>query len=214
MVGGAGNDTYVVSGKDQLSEASGGGTDTVKSGGSFTLGANLEKLILTGSANAGGTGNGGANTLTGNAGANSLSGLGGADTLLGLGGNDALRGGTGNDTLNGGGGNDAFVFDTALNATGNVDRIADFVHGADRIRLDDDVFTALAGATSLTAAQFRSGAGVTTAADADDRILYDTSTGALYYDRDGNGSAAAAIKFAVLAGSPDALSASDFAVIG
>jgi Ca2+-binding RTX toxin-like protein len=214
LVGGAGNDTYVVSGKDQLSEASGGGTDTVKSGGSFTLGANLEKLILTGSANAGGTGNGGANTLSGNAGANSLSGLGGADTLFGLGGNDALRGGTGNDTLNGGGGNDAFVFDTALNATGNVDRIADFVHGADRIRLDDDVFTALAGATALTAAQFRSGAGVTTAADADDRILYDTSTGALYYDRDGNGSAAAAIKFAVLAGSPDALSASDFAVIG
>ena len=74
MVGGTGNDTYVVdSSGDVVTESSTtGGTDTVQSSVSYTLGANVENLTLTGTGNINATGNTGDNTLTGNAGNNIL----------------------------------------------------------------------------------------------------------------------------------------------
>ncbi|MFM7274042.1 MAG: hypothetical protein ACKO4A_09315 [Gammaproteobacteria bacterium] len=112
--------------------------------------------------------------------------------------------------LEGGDGADAFLFDAPL--AGNIDTITDFSVGTDRIRLDDDVFTALQ-AGSLAASQFRSGEGVNTAGDADDRILYNTTTGALFYDPDGTGPLAP-IRFATLgvATHPE-LGAADFLVV-
>ena len=56
---------------------------------------------------------------------------------------------------------------------------------------------------------FRSG---TAAGDADDRIIYDSATGILYFDSDGSG-AAAQILFAVLDNKPATLAATDFEVI-
>ena len=82
-------------------EAAGGGSDTIISSISFDLsthGANVEDLILTGSAVTG-TGNALDNTIQGDSLANTLSGGAGNDTLTG-GGNDTLVGGTGNDTFN------------------------------------------------------------------------------------------------------------------
>jgi len=94
LIGGAGNDIYNVSvAGDIITEAAGGGTDTVRTTlGSYTLGANLENLTFTGAGNFTGTGNGQANTLTGGAGNDTLDGglnaAGGVDTLVGGAGDD------------------------------------------------------------------------------------------------------------------------------
>jgi Ca2+-binding RTX toxin-like protein len=151
--GGTGNDIHIVdSAGDTVAENTGEGTDTVKSTVTWTLGSNLENLILTGTAAINGTGNSLDNTLTGN-GANNvldgglgndwLNGGAGADTLNGGDGNDTLKGGDGNDTLNGGAGidtlngganSDTFVFGTL---TGGADTVQDFLSGTDKLRFLD-----------------------------------------------------------------------------
>ncbi len=89
MLGGTGNDTYIVDqASDRAIELAGQGIDLVKSKVSFTLGANVEKLTLTGSANINGRGNALANTLTGNAGNNVLESGAGADKHIGGAGAD------------------------------------------------------------------------------------------------------------------------------
>lgn len=98
LVGGLGNDTYIVGTGDTAVENAGEGTDTVQSSVSWTLAANLENLVLTGSANINGTGNAAANQITGNAGQNKLIGGDGNDTLNGAAGADTMEGGAGNDT--------------------------------------------------------------------------------------------------------------------
>ena len=142
LTGGAGDDTYVTNGGATLIEATNGGIDTVRSSVNITLGNNFENLVLTGTANINGTGNGLANVITGNDGNNTLSGGVGNDNLNGGAGNDTIIGGTGHDTMSGGVGNDTFVFKT-LNESGvgvgNNDLITDFQGindgGLDRIDL-------------------------------------------------------------------------------
>jgi trimeric autotransporter adhesin len=89
MLGGTGNDTYIVDDAgDVVTELTGGGVDTVRTDLSYTLGAFVDNLVLTGTADVNGTGNGDANSITGNAGINTLSGGAGIDTLIGLAGDD------------------------------------------------------------------------------------------------------------------------------
>ena len=107
----------------------------------------------------------------------------------------------------GNGGADTFAFTTALGA-GNVDHIANFVSGSDKVALDDALFIGLGGLGTFTPNAFFAG---TAAHDADDRIIYDNATGNLFYDADGNG-ATAAVLFAVLDSHP-VITASDFTVI-
>jgi Ca2+-binding RTX toxin-like protein len=101
MIGGAGDDTYYVdSAADEAIEAVGEGTDTVfVASMSYTLGSNVENLVLTGTASANGTGNDLRNVLTGNSGDNHLDGGAGVDTLIGGKGNDTYYIARYDDTL-------------------------------------------------------------------------------------------------------------------
>lgn len=155
------------------------------------------------------SGQAGNDGLSGGLGDDSLDGGTGNDWIYGDDGQDALIGGEGRDSLEGGAGNDSFRFDSALGAS-NVDTIVDFTTGTDVIALDDGIFTAFSGAGTVGADNFIAGDGVTAAADADDFLIQDTSTGALYYDADGNGAGFEAVQFAQV---NVLLSASDFAVV-
>jgi Ca2+-binding RTX toxin-like protein len=142
LTGGVGNDVFVVDqAGDKIVEAAGGGNDLVQSQVSYTLGANLENLTLTGTSAVNGTGNELANKLTGNGAANVLTGLGGNDTLNGGSGDDTLVGGDGADRLDGGSGADRMdggagddlyyvnttgdqVIESLSGTTGGIDRVS------------------------------------------------------------------------------------------
>jgi Ca2+-binding RTX toxin-like protein len=110
LVGGNGDDTYVVDDTgDIVDESSGSGIDTVFSSIDYSFAdalGEVENLILTGTDNINGTGNGLDNLITGNEGDNILDGDAGNDTLDGGNGNDSLNGGIGGDSLVGGDGED------------------------------------------------------------------------------------------------------------
>jgi len=221
LIGGLGNDTYIidltVAGKleDTITET--GGIDTLQLRGTttnttavtLTLDKTLENLnasaTVTSLLNL--TGNTFDNILTGNAANNVLSGLVGNDTLIGDAGNDKLMGGLGLDNLSGGLGNDTFVFDSALNASTNVDVITDFTSGADKLQLSAKIFAKVKGVKFADV--FHDTA--ITDSHVNNYIIYDSSTGIVSYDADGAG-AGAAVQFATLTGL-STLTASDFTVV-
>lgn len=189
----AGNDTYIVGTGAIVDEAAAGsnGTDTVQS--AFTVDltnttrfkGTIENVTLTGTSavNAIAANNTVANKLTGNIKANVLDGKGGADI---------------------------FVFNTAF-GSGNIDTVKGYTKGLDKLHLDDAIFKGLG--TAVEAAEFRKGAGITTAANADQHLIYNTTNGALYWDFDGNkAGGVAAVHFATLTDKP-ALDHLDFAIV-
>jgi Ca2+-binding RTX toxin-like protein len=127
--GGAGDDLYIVDNpNDAVVENADGGTDRIAAWLDFTLGDNVENLILKGGGDLSGTGNARGNEIFGNDGNNILYGGAGTHTEPGITGSDLLRGGAGNDL---------FVFralsDSLVSSSRDV--IRDFLIGADQIDL-------------------------------------------------------------------------------
>ncbi|WP_442578534.1 calcium-binding protein [Mesorhizobium sp. ASY16-5R] len=215
--GGGGNDT--LGGGDGNDLLSGGIGADYLSGGSGTDTASYASAaagVTVGlAAPAGNTGEAAGDTfnsvenLEGSGFGDRLSGNSAANAISGLNGADVIDGGAGSDTLTGGGGKDYFVFTSTLGPT-NIDIITDFSAADDTIRLDNAIFAAVGATGALASGYFRANA-TGTAQDANDRILYETDTGKLFYDADGNG-AGAAIHFATLTGNPT-ITAADFQVI-
>lgn len=228
LKGRGGNDIYYIKTGDVFEEAVNEGLDTVIVGSSYTLkeDAQIEVLRLenvSSKTSAHLTGSNIDNDIIGHGGTNTLKGLAGNDLVKASSGNDRVEGGRGSDTLYGGSGNDklyggtgtgkdVFVFDTALSRTKNVDQIYDFNPKYDSIQLENKIFTKL-GKGSIKGVKFKSDMFVksTQAQDREDRIVYDSKAGALYYDKDGTGSAAQ-VKIATLSKNLK-LTASDFFVI-
>ena len=192
LIGLDGDDTYRIFGqRDVVLESAGGGNDIIFTSGNYQLAAGVEVETLsthqhnsTLAMNL--TGNELNNLVIGNFGANRLDGGGGSDTLIGFAGDDVFR----------------FA---ATPTAGAVVTIQDYNNGADVILLDTKAFTAIAGGP-LASSSIAIGAA---AADADDRIIYNSETGALSYDADGNGSGAA-IQFAQIG---TGLTASDLRIV-
>jgi serralysin len=139
--------------------------------------------------------------LTGNAAAQNLTGRYGQDTLWGAGGNDTLWGGSDGTT---------FIFRET--GTANADTISDWRSGSDEIALDNVAMGALGADGAFVAGDARFWASSNGLAhDANDRVLFNSSSGSLYYDADGNGPGAAQLIATVQAGA--AIAATDIVVI-
>lgn len=122
-----------------------------------------------------------------------LTGGEGADKLDGRGGNDILAGGAGNDTLTGGAGSDIF---RVVGPDQGVDSIADFTSGLDSIQIVASNFGVTAGAGMVLS----SGATTPQISGTVAQFLYNTTSGALYFDQDGTGDVYGTIQIATLIG--------------
>jgi Ca2+-binding RTX toxin-like protein len=149
-------------------------------------------------------------TSSAGTGAINLTGNALAQRIFGNAGNNRIDGKGGNDTLNGGAGADVFVFSTAA-GVGNVDRIAGFV-SADQIEIENAVFTGLVDTNApLTTTTFTfNNSGLAT--QTGQRIIYQTTTGSLFYDADGSAGPALSVHFATV-DLGTVLAANDFTVI-
>ncbi len=208
--GGPGNDTYVVDNAGDTADESAAGSagiDEVRSSVSFSLGdgvharGDIENLTLSGAGAIDGTGNALSNTLVGNTGAN---------TLRGGPGGDVLDGKRGRDSLIGGEDGDAFMFSVKPKKA-NADHVIDFVPGEDAIHLDHDRFAKL-GLGELNRKAFHAAKNAHNAKDGKDRIIYDTESGKLRYDKDGKDGHKAKL-FAILDDDPNDLSHHDFLIV-
>ena len=206
-------------GSDHADKLSGNAVANVLDGGlgdDWLLGRGGDDHLIGGAGNDlldGGEGN---DLLEGGAGADKLVGRDGMDVLIGGEGNDELHGGEGNDRLVGGAGADKLIGDAGADtfvfdiADGARDTIYDFNKSQDHIEISVSAFPGLAayGSGPLDPGELAFGKAATTP---DQHLIYDTRTGILSYDPDGNG-ALAAIEIAQLLGRPH-IDASNITVI-
>ncbi|NEP14286.1 MAG: hypothetical protein F6K14_29650 [Symploca sp. SIO2C1] len=226
---------------DRVTEFNNQGIDVVYSSVNYTLGNHLEYLELRGSAyrgfgnnlnnsivgndsrnylwGAGGNdslfGNGGNDILSGGDGNDYLDGGTGSDRMFGHSGHDTLTGGSGDDLLYGGANNDTLIGGADAdkfafnNLNEGIDHIVDFVKAeSDKLQIRANGFGGGLRAGFLDAAQFVLGSAAT---NANERFIYNQSTGALAFDIDGSGTQAA-VQFATLSSGLN-LTSSDFILV-
>src|SRR6185503_18817782 len=106
-----------------------------------------------------------------------------------------------------------FTFSVAPGSA-NADQITDFLSGSDKIVLDAEVMDALGASGDFAAgdARFWAAAGAIGGHDADDRVIYNTTTRQIFYDADGSGSGAAQLIATLQSGAT--LAATDIVVFG
>ncbi len=157
------------------------------------------------------TGGSGSTRIDGAGGNDTVKGGAGADTLLGSAGNDRLYGQAGHDVLTGGTGDDRFYFAEKVTSTSS-DFITDFTRGQDKIVVDNAYFAVGSSVTSSEVWHNTTGK----AHDSNDRFIYETDTGKLWYDKDGTGKTAAVV-IATLEDTPghhpSTLTSGDFLVV-
>lgn len=151
-------------------------------------------------------GGSGLDSVQGNDLDNIIHGNAGNDLIRGNNGDDVLNGGLGNDLLVGGLGKDTFVFDTEL--VKNTDTITDFKVVDDKIALSSSIFTSLASGVNSTNFLVTTG---TKAVNTTDHLIYQSTTGKLYYDQDGTGSLSS-VHLLTLSGLP-AIDTDSFVII-
>ncbi len=178
MFGGRGDDVYLVDNvKDLAFDLFGGGKDEVRTSVDHTLSANIEMMTIVGVEAVNGTGNSLDNTMSGNDASNVLDGMSG---------NDTLDGRKGNDVLTGGAGADRFVFSTVPSTAINADIITDFARAEhDKIALSIDIFTDFTDLGRISPDAFLASSSATRAEQDGQYLIYNTTSGALYYDPEG-----------------------------
>lgn len=183
-----------IANKAMIENATGGG------GNDLLVGNDLANVL---------NGLAGTDRLVGFVGNDTLNGGAGADTLLGGDGNDTLTGGFGNDMLTGGAGNDRFVISEAPMKF-NLDTILDFNVADDTIAIDN-LFLPKLRDGAIKANSFWIG---TQAHDGNDRIIFDSTSGKLWFDDDGKGRhAAQLIGTLETSGITGTLTAADFIIV-
>lgn len=190
LIGGKGSDVYIYGSGDTIKENYGEGNDTVVTMSNYTLGNNLEKVVIKGTGNVKVSGNASKNKLIGNSGANKLFGGGGDDTLKGGAGNDKLQGGKGHDILIGGTGKDSFKY---ANSKEGGDTIKGFSKSQDKMQFVSSNFGNLCKGKLKNKNFVANKTG--SAMDGNDYFVFNTSTKTLYYDKNGN-HAGGAVKIA------------------
>ena len=189
-------------GNDRLtSDYSSNSVDVIFIGGAGNDILGLKDLSLSRAVMFGNSGN---DTLNGANHDDRLYGGSGNDKLFGKDGDDFLFGGPGNDVLAPSDGADRLYFDTRLNADKNVDHVQGF-DLSDTFYLDRGIFPTIAPGY-LTDEAFVIGPKAT---EPDDRIIYQKSTGKLFFDADGSKDNHHQILFAVVDNKAD-LNYSDF----
>ena len=144
-------------------------------------------------------GNGNANTFKGTSKADTFIGNSGNDTLTGNGGADIFQFGNVHTQTVTGGSTTIQTYTNVGSALTGIDTITDFTSGTDKIHLDNDFFSAFSSTGAINAGNLVKGVGVIAAVDADDYLIYDTTSKALYYDADGSGGGLA-VQIAILTG--------------
>jgi len=175
-----GNDSDVLSGAAGFDQLYGEAGDDVLNGGNGNDG------LWSGAGNDTLNGDNGSDKLGAGDGDDVLNGGGDNDTLWAGAGNDTLVGGRGSDVMSGGDGADVFAFMVAFGTFG-ADTITDFDGpGGDKLHINSGL-TNIEKTGELWSGRLALGA---QAADANDRFVFDTTTGELYYDADGSGAGA------------------------
>lgn len=230
--GGAGNDKITdLSGNNTITDlegnaniVTGGGNDTI------TTGTGNDK-ITAGEGNNDVVSGGGNDNITAGSGDDYVEAGDGNDKISVTGGNNDILGGAGNDTItlkglaenanmiSGGAGNDKINLTASLGAdsvvfdsfiVGSKDTVSGFNAANDQLLFDASVFTSLG---TLGAGNVRIGSGLKTAGDGDDYLIFDTKSGGLYYDADGNGTASAAVQIALVKGSIATMDMDNFGLL-